>query len=249
MEAWLPNYKMWWDLGLEKNLIIPLGKSLDDNWQSGFVVPAYMVRGDPVRGIVATAPGLRTVHDLRKYADQFEQNDGRISLVNCTKDWACSDSNREKIAAYQLGDVIELKDPGSGEALTASLERAYERGDPWLGYAWGPTKVDTELELIALEEPPYSVNCWNSDKGCAYPVSQIRIVVHPSLIERAPDVILFLLKWDLDTETQVLVEEKYSELNSLDETAVWFLKNHEVVWTIWVPPEVAETIKKVLRDR
>ncbi len=114
---------------------------------------------------------------------------------------------------------------------------------------WGPTKVDTDLDLIVLEEPPYSDNCWKSEKGCAYPISRVRIVVHPSLIELAPDVMQFLLKWDLDTETQVLVEEKYGELNSFEETTVWFLKNHEVVWTTRVPPEVAETIKKVVRDR
>ena len=67
---------------------------------------------------------------MRKYADKFEQNDGKISLVNCIQDWSCSGINREKIAAYNLGDLVELKDPGSAEALLASLERAYERGDP-----------------------------------------------------------------------------------------------------------------------
>ncbi len=108
---------------------------------------------------------------------------------------------------------------------------------------WGPTNVATKLDLIALEEPPYSKNCWDSNKGCAYPISQIRIVVHPSLIELAPDVMLFLLKWDLDTATQVLVEEKYGEFNSYMETTIWFLKNQEAVWTTWVPPEVAETVK------
>ena len=54
---------------------------------------------------------------------------------------------------------------------------------------------------------------------------------------------LFLLKWDLDTATQVLVEEKYGEFNSYMETTIWFLKNQEAVWTTWVPPEVAETVK------
>ena len=60
---------------------------------------------------------------------------------------------------------------------------------------------------------------------------------------------LFLLKWDLDTETQGLVEEKYGELDSLEETTVWFLKNHEVVWTTWVPPNVADVLKKLLETR
>ena len=72
MEAWLPNYGPWWDRGVEQGLIIPLGKSLDDNWQSGFVVPAYMVRGDAAKGI-DPEPGLRTVQDLRKYADMAQR--------------------------------------------------------------------------------------------------------------------------------------------------------------------------------
>ncbi len=60
MEAWLPNYGPWWDQGLEEGLIIPLGKSLDDNWQSGFVVPAYMVRGDVARVTAAYTPDRRS---------------------------------------------------------------------------------------------------------------------------------------------------------------------------------------------
>ena len=60
---------------------------------------------------------------------------------------------------------------------------------------------------------------WNRSpsRGSGLPISRVRIVVRPSLIERAPDVIQFLLKWDLNTETQVLVEEKYGELNSLED--------------------------------
>ena len=43
MEAWLPNYNQWWEKGLSEGSIIPLGNSLDENWQSAFVVPKYVV--------------------------------------------------------------------------------------------------------------------------------------------------------------------------------------------------------------
>ena len=43
MEIWLPNQKDVWEPAMAKGQVIPVGKSLDDNWQSAFVVPAYVV--------------------------------------------------------------------------------------------------------------------------------------------------------------------------------------------------------------
>ena len=56
----------------------------------------------------------------------------------------------------------------------------------------------------------------------------------------------FFRKWDLDTDTQVAVEERYSETGDYDETVIWFLKNHEDGWIRWVTPEVFEKIGAVL---
>ena len=64
--------------------MIPLGKSLDVTWQSGFVVPTYMIEGDPTTG-ETLAPGLITVHDLRNYAGIFALPDsgGKAVMWNC----------------------------------------------------------------------------------------------------------------------------------------------------------------------
>ena len=111
---------------------------------------------------------------------------------------------------------------------------------------WGPTPLATKLDLTLLKEPPYTEACWDSDKACEYPVSKVRIVVHPSLLKRAPHVMEFFRKWDLDTDTQVAVEERYSETGDYDETVIWFLKNHEDVWFRWVPEDIFEKIRAVL---
>ena len=47
MEICLPNQQAAWDKALKDGAIIPVGKSLDDNWQSAFVVPTYVVEQNP----------------------------------------------------------------------------------------------------------------------------------------------------------------------------------------------------------
>ena len=54
MEVWLPNQQAAWEQAIVDSSIVPLGKSLDDNWQSSFVVPTYF----------AEEHGLQTVEDL-----------------------------------------------------------------------------------------------------------------------------------------------------------------------------------------
>ena len=130
MEIWLPNRQEVWEPAVTKGEVIPLGKSLDDNWQSAYVVPTYVVEQNP---------GLKTVQDLRDYIDLFPQEGGKAVLVSCLAAWNCSRINESQLAAYGLDDIITLQDPGSQASLFASLEVAYAKGEPWLGYLWGPT--------------------------------------------------------------------------------------------------------------
>ena len=239
MEAWLPNYDPQWEKGLAEGSIIPLGNSLDDNWQSTFVVPTYVLEQNP---------GLNSVTDLPEYIDLFKtrRSGEKIRLVNCLAEWACAEINEKKVKAYGLNGIIYLEEFKSKDAFSRSLEEAYENREPWLGYMWSPTPLATKLDLTPLAEPPHTEACWNSDKAGVYPVSKVRIVVHSSLLERAPQVMEFLRKWDLDTDTQVAVEERYSETGDYDETVGWFLKNHEDVWIRWVTPEVFEKIRAII---
>ena len=46
MEVWLPNQQDFWDNALASGEVIPVGKSLDDNWQSAFVIPNLRSRAE-----------------------------------------------------------------------------------------------------------------------------------------------------------------------------------------------------------
>ena len=196
LEIW-PAQQPWID-ELGEGVIELLGDSLDENWE-GWVVPQYVKDANP---------GLVSVSDIPDYADLFvtADSEGKARFVGCIAGWACELVNANKVAAYGLEDSVFVVDPGSGAALFADLEGAYARGDAWLGYIWGPTKPTATLDLYRLEEPEWTEECWNGDKGCAYPSSEVRIAVNVSLLDRAPDVIEFLRNWDYTAAEQIDVE-------------------------------------------
>ncbi|PZC47299.1 MAG: glycine betaine/proline transport system substrate-binding protein [Chloroflexi bacterium] len=238
MEIWLPNQQVVWDKAIRRGDIQSVGSSLDDNWQSAFVIPTYVAEANP---------GLKTVADLKKpeYMNLFVTPDsrGKARLVTCVPGWECEKTNENKIVAYGLEDVIDLRNPGSGAGLFADLEGAYQRGDNWLGYLWGPTKPAAELDLTLLEEPEYSDACWAADQGCAYPSAAVLVAVHSSLPPRAPDVVEFLRNWDFTAAAQVSAEGWMADNNeSVDAAALWYLANQQDIWTQMVPADVASKI-------
>ena len=240
MEIW-PSQQPWIDELEDPTIIEILGDSLDTNWE-GWVVPQYVKDQNP---------GLVSVSDLPEYIELFVTADsrGKARFVDCVPGWACEQVNGNKVVAYGLEDVLELIKPGSGAALFEDLESTYARGEAWLGYMWGPTKPTATLDLYRLEEPEWTEECWNSDQGCAYPDSEVRIAVHRDLLDGAPDIVEFLRAWDFAASVQVESEIWLADNNATpDEAAIWYLNNNVDVWAAYVPADVAERVEAALAD-
>ena len=241
MVIWLPNQQEVWDAALESGVVVDVGKSLEDNWQ-GFVIPQYLKDENP---------GLVSVTDIPDYKDLFVTPDsnGKARFVDCIPGWACEVVNSEKFETYGLLDDVEPINPGSGAGLFADLEAAYGRGDAWIGYLWGPTKPSAELDLYILEEPPYSDECWESGKGCAYPTAEIKIAVHETLIERAPELVQFFRRWDFTAASHIETEAWMTENNETsDAAALYYLENFSDIWEQYVPDDVAARVHEALAE-
>ena len=130
LEIWLPNQKEAYDQAIAEGTIEVVGNSLEDNWQSAFIVPKYVTDANP---------GLSTVQDLRDHMDLFVTPDsnGKARLLNCPPGWECEVTNTMQVAGYGLDDVIELVNPGSGEALEAEIRASFEKEEPVLFYYLG----------------------------------------------------------------------------------------------------------------
>ena len=75
-ENWQELYdkgkKLGKDPGTNKGFI-ELGANFPNSVQ-GFYVPTYMIKGDKERGIIASAPNLKSVDDVKKYWKLFNRN-------------------------------------------------------------------------------------------------------------------------------------------------------------------------------
>lgn len=264
MEVWTGNMVDWYNEVIENGQLLDLGKVMDRTTQ-GWYVPAYVVHGDPERGIEPMAPDLRSVEDLKRYAQLFAdpEDPGKGRLISCITGWDCANVNRVKRHAYGLADLYNLQEPGTSGALDAAIAGAYQRGEPLLTYYWEPTWLMGALDMVLLEEPPYTEQCWSlvrqgaageipmdeipPEAGCAWEDAPVVKGVHPSLKERAPEVVAFLEKFMIPTEDLNKISAYMEENNvEADRAALWFFANYQDLWRSWVPDDVAEKVEQAL---
>ena len=243
MEIWLPNQDEAWNKAREDGAVLSVGKSLGSDWQSAFVIPAYLQE---------QYPDLDHVDDLKdqQYKDLFKtaETGDKARLVSCIIGWSCEDVNAAQVAGYGLSDHVEIINPGDGAALNADLYGAYEREEPWLGYQWGTNDPALKLDLVRLEEPAYSDQCWFTTKACAYEDATILIAVYPDLPGRAPDVLEMLRKWDFNINIYKSVVQ-WQDANpdaDVKATAMWWLNNNADIWGEWVTDDAAASIQAAL---
>ena len=242
MEIWLPNQSLGWEKALEIGEVVSVGTSLVGDWQSTFVIPKYVADANP---------GLKTPQDLLKpeYQELFSTADsrGKARLVACVIGWNCEITNSEQLEAYGLSDDIHVINPGSQEAMFAEVNAAYAKEEPWLGYMWGTGDPALKLDLVRLEETPYTKECWDTDKACAFAESLVLVAVHKSLLPRAPDVIAMLQNWEfsIDIYKSIFQWTDANPGSEASEAAVWFLNNNKV-WESWVTPEAAAKVNAAL---
>ena len=242
MEIWLPNQSLGWEKALEIGDVASVGTSLVGDWQSTFVIPKY---------IADENPDLKTPQDLMKpeYQELFATADsrGKARLVACVIGWSCELVNTDQIDAYGLADHLHVINPGSQEAMFAEVYAAYEKKEPWLGYMWGTGDPGLKLDLVRLEEEPYSEECWDADKACAFDESLVLVAVHKSMLPRAPDVIGFLQNWEfsIDVYKEIFQWMDANPGSEASEAAEWFLNNNKI-WEAWVPSDSADKVNESL---
>ncbi|HZW27730.1 MAG TPA: ABC transporter substrate-binding protein [Trueperaceae bacterium] len=256
MEVWTDNVPDLWTEAVAAGVVEEVGVAFDDAVQ-GWFVPRYLVEGDPERGIEAAAPGLRSVFDLDEHKALFRDPErpamGRF--YNCVIGWQCELVNTVKLHAYGLDDDFTNFRSGTGVALAAALEGAYRRGEPWVGYYWGPTWVLGELDLFLLEEPPYDPDCWaaftalvdapeRATSACAYPTSRAVVALGSRFKDEAPEGVRgFLAAYHGDSG---MLSRALAFMHAGDaepeDAARRFLATEREVWSAWLDPETAERV-------
>ena len=243
MEIWLPNQEEAWSEAEAAGEVVALGESLGKDWQSAFVIPSYLAE---------QYPDLDSIEDLKdeKFKELFAtaETGGKARLVSCVIGWACEEVNAAQIEAYGLAEHVHVVNPGDGAAANADLYGAYEKEEPWLGYQWGTNDPALLLDLVRLDEPEYSDECWMTTKACGYQDATILVAVRPELLERAPDVVELLRAWDFNIEVYrgVVAWQVDNPDASVNDAALWWLNGNRDIWAAWVTAEAAAAIDTAL---
>lgn len=232
MESWHSNFPEVYRKGIESGNMIDLGKNMPDAPQ-GWWVPRYLIEGSD-----AAAPNLESVEDLKMYAELFPdpEDPSKGVVYGGVAGWSQMAISEEIFAEADLEDEFNLAIAGSGAALAGTMVGAYQKGEAWVGYYWAPTAVLGKLDMVRL-------------KGSEYAPADVNILVHKTLPERAPEVVEFLKNYSTTVadNNEFLAVMDAEELDS-EETAIWFLKNKEEVWTEWVAADVADRVKAALAE-
>lgn len=246
LETWSDNILTYRD-DLKTGAIVELGTNFDDNRQ-GLYVPRYVIEGDAKRGIKAVAPDLKTVADLKRYSHVFvdEENPAKGRIYGAIPGWAVDEVLFKKFNYYKLNENYNYFRPGSEATLNASFVTAYEKGLPIVGYNWEPTWISGKLDLVLLEDAPYTVEGFKEGKTAARSVPVV-IAANKKLLQKAPEFVEFLKKYRtssaLTAEALAYIADNKA---SYDDAAVYFLKKHDDLLDKWLPAEKAKAVRAAL---
>ncbi|WP_313739086.1 ABC transporter substrate-binding protein [Pseudomonas sp.] len=245
-----------WVKAEQAGQVFALGDTVK-NAEEGWWVPAYVIKGDPARGLPALAPDLRSVADLRRYSHVFkdpEQPDkGRF--LNSPSGWTSETVNSQKLKAYGLDAQYNNFRSGSGAALDAEVTSAIKRGKPVLFYYWSPTPLMGRYDLVRLEEPPYDAAAWATltdprnaaPRGSRSLPAKLSIGVSAAFREQYPELVAVFEKVDLPIDVlNKTLAHMSSTRQPAREAAKAFLKGHPQVWKAWLPAERAARVEAAL---
>ena len=242
MEIWLPLQESGWNQARAEGEVEYIGASMDKDWQSTFVIPSYLQE---------EYPGLDHVDDLKdpRYQELFAtaSSDGKARLIACAVGWACQEINDAQIDGYDLTGHLQVVRPDSEQALFDGVYRAYAKREPWLGYMWGTADPAILLDLVLLEERPYSDECWFTNKACAFKDTTILIAVHSDLPSGTPEIYDFLTKWNFTTaDYKGVLQWMEDNGATAEQAALNWLKEEDDSWMPWVTEEARAGIQAAL---
>ena len=240
MEVWTSNIASY-ENDVKEDKFKDLGLNFGDNYQ-GFYVPRYVID--------KYAPDLKYVWDLKKYPDIFPDDEypdkGRV--YGAIPGWEADEIMHNKYIHYGLDQNFIYFRPGSDAALASAITSAYEKEEPVVAYYWEPTWLMGKYDFVLLEDEPFDESTYKEGKTELPPVP-VTVGVSNDFYDEEPEIVEFLTKYEtssaLTSEALAYMQDYDADYN---DTAIWFLKEHDELIDKWLNPDEAEIIRSYLNE-
>jgi glycine betaine/proline transport system substrate-binding protein len=154
-------------------------------------------------------------------------------------------SQYDEAIIANLGLPLQVVFSGSEAATVAALDSAVAAEEPILLYWWVPTAAAAKYDLVEVELPEYTDECYADPAliDCAYPEDVLVKIASAQLADKDPAVDNFLAWFTLTNEDQssMLPAVEIDGEPSAEIAAQW-VTDHEDTWTAWLsgdPPPAA----------
>jgi len=245
-EVWPGQIEEAWAKALQSGKVEGVGHVFDAG--EAWYIPRYTAE---------RYPELKNAADLIKFKDKFtdpeDPSKGRI--FGCPVGWACGTLNDNLIRALKLENDFNMFAPGAGAAQKAAIQSAYKRKRDIVFYYWTPTALVGGLDLVELALPAFdqaAYTCMTTPE-CKNPVptqfkdNPVVTGLNTDFSSKAPKLKAFFEKISMPRDViDSTLGKIETEGLAVEDAADFFMKNHQDVWTKWVPSDVADRIKQSL---
>jgi ABC-type proline/glycine betaine transport systems, periplasmic components len=252
-EAWINSYREALDKAAEEGRLVYASEALADGGEEGWWIPKYFADAHPE---------IRSIPDALAKPELFPAPEapGKGAVYNCPSGWGCQTNTTNLFKAYEGEEKgFVLVDTGSAAGLDGSIAKAYERGEPWLGYYWAPTAILGKYEMVKLgfgEGVTHDKAEWDActavvdcadPKPNAWAKSEVYTVVTKRFKDAGGPAYDYLAarSWHNDTVNKLLAWMIDNQATG-EEGARHFLETSPDVWAAWVPADVAEKVRAAL---
>ena len=212
---------------LDEGTVLNIGE-LGAVGQIGWFVPDYVIEEHPE---LATWEGYKDPANAALFATAETGELGRFLGTDP------SYSQYDEPIIENLDLPFEVVYSGSEAATVAELDARVAAQEPILMYWWTPTAAFAKYNLVQVELPAYSDECYAevSAVDCAYPEDPIIKLASAQLEEKAPDVFEFLSNFTMTTEDQLsMLPAAEIEAEDVEVVAARWIDEHQDVWQAWL---------------
>jgi glycine betaine/proline transport system substrate-binding protein len=205
-------------------LLGPVGKM-------AWYIPSYLLREHPE---LATWEGFKDPNNAALFATP--ETGGQGQFLAGDPSWIQYDED----IIRNLGLNLQVLRVGSEDALLARLEEAYSQEKPILLYLWTPHWAHSVYDLVPVELPAYSDECYaKQDEGgidCDYPADPLFKIFWSGAQDYAPQAYQFLKSFDYTNLDQIaLLAAVQLDGKTVEQAARTWVEENEKTWQAWIP--------------
>lgn len=193
----------------------------------GWFVPSYVIDEHPD---LATWEGFADPENAALFATSATGDLGRFLGTDP------SYSQYDEAIIANLDLPFEVQFSGSEASTVAELDGRAAAGEPIVMYWWTPTAAVAQYDLVNVELPAYSEECYADPAAidCDYPEDVLFKAASAALVEKDAAVYSFLESFQLTTDDQLsMLPAVETEGRDAAEVAAEWIEANEAVWSAW----------------